>query len=155
MSIRIAVVIVSLMLIPLVGSVTVSQNPEGQSNRRGSMDISIPFELVGAHQDKILIPAFVNGNGPYDFIFDTGSATTGLLPEFARQLAIKSNPTGQAIGVGSANASEGSVSSLTIGGAKVENLSVAIVDGLDAVKRASGAELKGTIGINYMKHFVV
>ncbi len=154
MNIRIALVIASLMLIPSVGSETVSQNGDGQSNRRGSMDISIPFKLVGAHQTHILIPVFVNGNGPYDFIFDTGSATTSLLPEFARQLAIKSNPTEQAIGVGSANASEGSVSSLRIGGAQVENLSVVIVEGINAVK-ASGADLKGTIGINYMKHFVV
>ena len=89
MNIRITLVTVSLILMSSVGSAPMSQYGERQSNRSGLMDISIPFKLVGANRTHILIPVFVNGKGPYDFLFDTGSVTTVLLPDFAQQLAIK------------------------------------------------------------------
>jgi len=120
-----------------------------------TMTVNIPFELVGANRTHIVVPVFINGKGPFQFLFDTGASTTILLPDFARELNVKSRPIDNAIGVGTARAYEGKLSSFSLGKNKVNNLKVIVAEGLEGVKKATGVDLKGAVGLNFMRHFIV
>lgn len=48
---------------------------------------TVNFTLRRGH--LIVIPVTINGSGPHDFLLDTGSTTTLVTPEFARQLRLR------------------------------------------------------------------
>jgi predicted aspartyl protease len=52
------------------------------------MSREVTFKLAGAHAPLILVPTFVNGQGPYDFVLDTGASATLLSPELAERLGL-------------------------------------------------------------------
>src|SRR2546428_14042823 len=45
----------------------------------------IKFRLAGGEQPLILLPGTVNGQGPFQFILDTGAGTSLLSPELAQK----------------------------------------------------------------------
>ena len=49
----------------------------------------VKFRLAGGAQPLILLPTQVNGDGPFDFILDTGAGTSFLSSELAKKLNIK------------------------------------------------------------------
>ena len=57
---------------------------------------TIPFELV---DNRIFIKVRLNGRGPFDFIFDTGSSAV-IRPEVAQELSLKAEMSGEGFGVG-------------------------------------------------------
>ncbi|HEX8143138.1 MAG TPA: retroviral-like aspartic protease family protein [Pyrinomonadaceae bacterium] len=119
------------------------------------MTTEINFRLAGGPQPLILVPVKVNGQGAYDFILDTGAGTSLLSSELARSLGVEGTETkeGQVAG-GKVSVPVGSVASLAIGEARVDNLQVAIID-LSDVGRAVGAQIDGDIGYNFLKEFRV
>jgi predicted aspartyl protease len=115
----------------------------------------VNFRLAGGAQPLILVPVHINDTGAYEFVLDTGAGTSLLSPELARKLSVESTETkeGQTAG-GKVQVSMGSVESLAIGRAKVENVQVAIMD-LSDLDKAVGAKIDGDIGYNYLKNFRV
>ncbi|MFQ5776922.1 MAG: TIGR02281 family clan AA aspartic protease [Terriglobia bacterium] len=121
------------------------------------MPTEINFRLADAEKPIILVPTFVNGRGPYDFVLDTGASVTVLSAALAQSIGIKSGGAKEGMGCGAGGKVElstGHVKSLAIGGAKQENLQVAIAD-LSALSQAVGAQLEGIVGYNYLKDFKV
>lgn len=113
------------------------------------------FRLAGGAQPLVLVPVHVNGEGAYDFVLDTGAGTSLLSPELARELNVEGAETKEAqTAGGKVSVAVGSVESLAIGTAKVENLQVAMTD-LSDLSKAVGAKVDGDIGYNYLKHFRV
>jgi predicted aspartyl protease len=111
------------------------------------------FRLVGGAQPLILLPVFVNGDGPFQFILDTGAGTSLLSSDLAKQLGVKviDSKEGQSAG-GKVSVLLARVDSLAVGETSLENLDVGIVD-LQHIGKAVGAQIDGDIGYNFLKDF--
>src|SRR5690348_8531699 len=86
-----------------VPDLPVQLQPPGRSvpapdfNIAGGRDSAVvPFELV---DDRIFVKVRLNGQGPFNFIFDTGSGAV-LRPELARQLGLQPQIAGEGFGAG-------------------------------------------------------
>ena len=53
-------------------------------------------------QPVVLAPTFVNGEGPYDFVLDTGEGTCLIVPELAAELGIVAARTTKGMGAAGA-----------------------------------------------------
>src|SRR5438105_5679802 len=98
----------------------------------------VKFRLVGGVQPLILLPVRVNGEGPFEFILDTGAGTSLLSSDLAKKLNLKiiSTKEGQGAG-GKISVSLAKVDSLALGQAKLDDLDVGIV-GVSHIGTAMG-----------------
>src|ERR1700693_5768101 len=115
----------------------------------------IGFRLAGGAQPLILLPVQVNDRGPFDFILDTGAGTSLLSSDLAKQLQVKiiGSKEGQSAG-GKVSVSLAKVDSLAVGGTKLDDVDVGIVD-LAHIGKTIGAQIDGDLGYNFLKHFRV
>lgn len=135
-------------------SVVVLSEPSG-SDGPSAAD-SIPFTL--AHPDKplVLVPALVNGHGPFQFAIDTGTSTTVISPRLAARLGVSLSPGSPMTGGGGAIASSNGVAdSFQIGEVIVTDLEVMSVGFLDMMSAVIGTPLDGIVGHNFLKRFAV
>jgi predicted aspartyl protease len=95
----------------------------------------------------------VNGDGPFEFILDTGAGTSLLSSDLAKKLKIKiiSTKEGQSAG-GKISVSLAKVDSLAVGQAKLDDVDVGIVD-LTHIGNTIGTKIDGDVGYNFLKHF--
>jgi predicted aspartyl protease len=113
----------------------------------------VKFRLAGGAQPLILLPVEVNGEGPFEFILDTGAGTSLLSSELGEKLRVKviGSKQGQSAG-GAVSVSLAKVSSLAVGSAKVEDVDVGLVD-LSHIGKTVGAKIDGDLGYNFLRHF--
>ena len=113
----------------------------------------VKFRLAGGAQPLILLPVAVNGEGPFEFILDTGAGTSLLSSELGQKLGIKilGSKEGQSAG-GAVSVSLAKVSSLAVASAKLDNVDVGLVD-LTPIGKTVGAKIDGDLGYNFLKHF--
>ena len=113
----------------------------------------VKFRLAGGAQPLILLPVEVNGEGPFEFILDTGAGTSLLTPELGQKLGIKviGSKEGQSAG-GAVSVSLAKVDSLAVGSTKLDDVDVGLVD-LSHVGRTVGAKIDGDLGYNFLKYF--
>ena len=111
------------------------------------------FRLVGGAQPLLLVPVRVNGQGPFEFILDTGAGTSLLTPELAASLQIESTGSKQGHTAGGpVNVLLATADLFALGAARREDVDVAITD-LGQIERTVGAKLDGDLGYNFLKHF--
>lgn len=113
----------------------------------------VPFYLAGGAQPLILLPVSVNGQGPFQFILDTGAGTTLLTPSLAAQLNIA--PTGAKRGQTAGGALEvnlATIETIAVGELIRERVDVAIVD-LSHLERVVSAKIGGDLGHNVFGTF--
>lgn len=115
----------------------------------------INFRLAGGAQPLILVPVQINDRGPFEFILDTGAGTSLLSSDLAKQLAVKiiGSKEGQSAG-GKVSVSLAKIESISVGGTRIGNLDVGIVD-LAQIGRTIGAKIDGDLGYNFLRHFRV
>lgn len=113
----------------------------------------VKFRLAGGAQPLILLPVEVNGEGPFEFILDTGAGTSLLSPELGQKLGVKviGSKEGQSAG-GAVSVSLAKVDSLAVGSTKLDDVDVGLVD-LSHIGRTVGAKIDGDLGYNFLKHF--
>jgi predicted aspartyl protease len=129
------------------------QEPGGNGS---SARAALKFKLAHPSKPLILIPALVNGEGPYVFALDTGASTTVVSSEVAQILAIESTGIPQMTGAGGAmQGAKGIVRSLAVGNARLENLAIVTADFLTMLGRIVKTKLDGVIGYNFLKEFKV
>src|SRR5436190_23014725 len=118
-----------------------------------SASAKLKFRLAGGVQPLILLPVEVNGEGPFEFILDTGAGTSLLSAELAKKLEVKilGSKEGKSAG-GAVSVSLGKVNSLAVAGLKVEDVDVGVVD-LSQIGKAVGANIDGDLGYNFLKNF--
>ena len=115
----------------------------------------IPFRLAGGEQPLILLPVQVNGQGPFEFILDTGAGPTLLANELADSLGVARGEAKEAMGAGGGlSVSLATLDSLTIGSERFEDVPVAITD-LSAIAGAIRARVDGDLGHSVLRHFIV
>ena len=93
----------------------------------------------------ILLPAQVNGRGPYRFLLDTGASSSAISPQLAGDLGIIGQPV-EALGVmGSATARLAMLDSLDVAGHTQQDIEIAIIDIFGYTSNAAGAAVAGII----------
>ena len=122
----------------------------------GSAHAEVPFRLAAPAKPLVLVPAFVNGQGPHTFVLDTGASATVLSPELAAALRIETAAAEPMTGGGGMlQATLGRASSLTVGGAALEDVAVMVADFLADLGRVLETPLDGILGYNFLRHFRV
>jgi predicted aspartyl protease len=113
-------------------------------------DSRVSFRLVRNY--LVVVPVRINGEGPFDFILDTGTNTTVVTPELASQLKLK--PTGQVSLItpsGAKTVPRAILENLKMGTKPIERLEV-IYDGLQGV-RSIDRNIHGILGQNFLCRF--
>lgn len=130
--------------------------PVEEANGGGDARSEVKFKLAHPSKPLILVPAMLDGEGPYIFAVDTGASTTVVSSELAQLLGIRSTPIPQLTGAGgTAEVTAGVVGSLSVGGVRASDLAVVVVDFLPALSQVLMTRLDGIIGYNFLKAFKV
>jgi len=123
----------------------------GRSGQTG-----IPMRLANPAKPLILVDVYGNSRGPFQFAIDTGTSTTAITPELAKQLGVQSSPVGAATtGGAQVDVSAGMLQSFQLGGARVDNLTVVVADFFAMLNTAIGAKLDGIVGYNFLRNYKV
>src|SRR5690606_4489285 len=115
---------------------------------------AVAFRLAGPNGAALLVPVHLNGQGPMEFVFDTGPTVTCVDASVAKALALPEVVAGSGVAIGARGAGRVRlvrVDSMRTGTA---NDLLAGVTDLD-VLRAIGPGVRGLVGLNFMKPFHV
>jgi predicted aspartyl protease len=117
----------------------------------------IPIRLAHPSKPLILLDAHMGDRGPFVFAIDTGTSTTAISVELARELNLATAPImpvttgGTPIQVSAAR-----LSSLRIGpGVEDRGLDVIVGGFLPMLSSVIGTKLDGIIGYNFLRHYKV
>ena len=117
---------------------------------------AVPFKLAHSSKPLILLDAYVDEIGPFNFALDTGASTTVLSPSLASQLNLRLSAIPDVTGGGGAiKASSARVRSLRVGSNTANGLDVAVTGALDIISAAIGQKLDGILGYNFLRLYRV
>jgi len=117
---------------------------------------SVPFRLTPRKNPLILVPVFIEGKGPYDFILDTGASVSLLSSELARSLGVVVTGTEEGMGAaGTVTLELGRIGSLSVGDTELHDVEVGLTDELARIGAVAKARIDGDLGYNFLKHFRV
>jgi len=115
-----------------------------------------PIRLASPAKPLILVDVHANGRGPFQFAIDTGTSTSAITPELAKQLGIQTSPVGAGTTGGApVDFHAGSLQSFQLGGAKIDNMAVVVADFFSMLNAAIGAKLDGIVGYNFLRNYKV
>lgn len=117
---------------------------------------AISFELAGAGEAALVVPVYLNGEGPHQFVLDTGATLTCVNEALADSLDLPGRQSrfGIGAGVGSAgNVQLVGVDSLRVGKTEAFDMTACALD-LSQLEQA-GLEVDGLLGLNFLKSFRV
>jgi predicted aspartyl protease len=116
----------------------------------------VAFRLASPTKPLVMVPVVVNGRGPFAFAVDTGASATVLSPGLADTLGIGRGESAAMTGAGGMlQATVGRVTSLAIGGAALDDLTVVVSDFLGPIGQAVGTRVDGVVGYNFLREFKV
>jgi predicted aspartyl protease len=119
-------------------------------------DGEVQLEFAGPNDAALIVPVHINGEGPFDFVLDTGATLTCLSHATANQLALEAHPgaVGFGAGVGGAGRFEVvRIDSLRVGGVEAHDL---LGCKLDLTQfHAIGTPIDGLLGLNFLREFRV
>ena len=131
-------------------------DPKRVENFGRSAKTEVPMRLASPAKPLILVDVRANGRGPFQFAIDTGTSTTAITPELAKQLGIKSSPVGPATTGGAhVDVIAGKLRSFQIGDAKIDHMAVVVADFFAMLSSAIGAKLDGIVGYNFLRNYKV
>ena len=114
-------------------------------------NVTVPVEALGG---SLIVPVELNGERTVQLILDTGATMTVLSTEVAVELGIMSDPRSQITTVktagGPIQVTMTQIETITVGGARAQNVAVAIHDLPDG---PDGIE--GLLGMSFLNHFLV
>lgn len=116
----------------------------------------LPARLAHPAKPLILIEAHVNGRGPFCFAVDTGTSTTTIAIEIARELGLQTAAAGS-ITTGSAPISihAAQLDTLRAGACEIVNFNVIVGGFLPILSDVIGARLDGIIGYDFLRNYKV
>ena len=87
---------------------------------------------------------------------DTGTSTTAITPELAKELNVATSPIPPVTSGGAhVDVTAGALQSFQVGGAKIDNLAVIVADFFSVLSQAIGAKLDGIVGYNFLRDYKV
>lgn len=116
----------------------------------------LPMRLAHTAKPLILVEGYINDRGPFQFAIDTGTSTSSISPDVARDLGLRGSPT-RPVSTGSAPIALtiAHTESLRVGRSEVRGLDVLIGDFLGMLSQAVSRRLDGIVGYNFLRHFQV
>ena len=115
-------------------------------------NISPDIHFLLVHQTLIVVPVMVNGQGPFDFIMDTGNDITIMEPTLGDQLGLKrSGHMLQVSVMGGRTLETSTLTRLAMGTAQTENVPVLLED--LAFLRQISPHIQGVVGQEFLSHF--
>jgi aspartyl protease/PDZ domain-containing protein len=114
---------------------------------------TVPFTF---EDNRIFVKCMINGQGPFDFVVDTGGDLT-IDRAVAQRLQLYGTPAGSVSGAGSRKVPVSAivVASVDIGRAHARNQQGLILD-LSQIRKGIGLpRLDGIVGYSMLKHYVV
>ena len=122
--------------------------------RRNASLVTLPMELINNH---IYVSGWLNGQGPFRFVVDTGWGTTSITPEVANRLRLVVQGTQKTMGAGEGTAENRftKVASIRFGDAQLRNQSLLVTSAFDGRTRDAVGNFAGLIGYELFKRFVV
>jgi predicted aspartyl protease len=130
-----------------MGKPTVHRSEEGAG---------IPFRMSKS-RPLLIVEAFVNGEGPFNFAVDTGASVTVVSPRVAKKASLTPSRKAAAKAIGAGGQLDtrlAKLESLVLGTVEVKHLRVAVMS-LSAVGRAIHLRLDGILGYNLLKNYRV
>jgi predicted aspartyl protease len=119
-----------------------------------SANLAAPPSHASSNRYQVILEAYINDAGPYDFLLDTGSQVTIIDESLASELNIETTTEAAVVGVGLQGKAgkHALVNSVRVGGnANVEGLYVLALDMKEI--HAAGYALRGLIGADFLAHF--
>ena len=116
----------------------------------------VTFELAGPGGAALVVPVFINGEGPFDFVLDTGATFTCVDDALATRHGLREQTGQVAIGAGIGGAGRVRLvrmDSIRIGGASAERMTACVLD-LQVLQQI-GRGVQGLVGLNFLKSFRV
>src|SRR5713101_4310663 len=121
-----------------------------------SAKTEVPIRLASPAKPLILVDVHANGRGPFQFAIDTGTSTTAITPELAKELNIATSAIPPVTSGGAqVDVTAGALQSFQVGGAKIDNLAVIVADFFSMLSQAVGAKLDGIVGYNFLRDYKV
>lgn len=116
----------------------------------------VAFEMAGAGEAAILVPVHINGEGPFDFVLDTGATMTCLDESLIESLQLSDVPG--VVGRGASVESSGrlrivGIDSMRVGEVRASDLSACVLN-LQSLEQM-GFEPEGLLGLNFLRSFRV
>ena len=115
----------------------------------------VSFKLAGPNEAALIVPVKINGNGPYDFVLDTGATFTCVDRPLAEELKLPnwSGPLGTVVITGG----EGEmgfvkIDRFEVGGTASASELVACKLDLSRMQ-PPGFGIKGLVGLNFLKNY--
>jgi predicted aspartyl protease len=119
----------------------------------------IPLEFIREGIPLVVLPTFLNNNGPLHFILDTGNATAPFIlsRQLAERLKIEAHPSSEfpvpsVVGSEPAELLAATVNSVSVGPFREERIRIGVSKSLDQLSRAIGREIDGNIGYPFLKN---
>lgn len=115
----------------------------------------VNFELAGPNEAALIVPVKINGQGPYDFVLDTGATFTCVDRPLAEELKLPdwSGPLGSVVITGG----EGQMGFVKIDKLEVGDTASAtelVACKLDLSRmQPPGFGIKGLVGLNFLKNY--
>ena len=116
----------------------------------------VAFRLAGPNQAAILIPVELNGQGPFDFVLDTGATLTCVDSAVAARLALPERRGLRGVGAGVGGSGRirlVEIDSVQVGETRAYDLTGCVLD-LEGA-RSIGVEAHGLLGLDFLKPFRV
>jgi predicted aspartyl protease len=116
----------------------------------------VAFRLAGPNEAALLVPVHLNGEGPFDFVLDTGATMTCVSQQTAEELELPRQRGAVGVGVGIGGAGRVGfvrLDSLRLGAARALDMSACLLD-LEHMA-AFGTPIHGLLGLNFLRSFRV
>jgi predicted aspartyl protease len=131
-------------------------DPKRVESFRRSPKTEVPIRLANPAKPLILVDVYANGRGPFQFAIDTGTSTTAITPELAKDLSLSTKPIGAGTTAGAhVDVTAGALNSFQLGAAKIDNMAVVVADFFAMLSNAIGAKLDGIVGYNFLRNYKV
>ena len=144
----------SLLLAPSLGCVIPATRDVGTPAEAAPGTVA--FKMAGPNDAAIIVSVKINGQGPYDFVLDTGATFTCLDEGLADQLKLpewKGSFGTVVVGPGGGGMRLLKIDMLEVGGAKASGLVACSID-LNRIA-PPGLGIKGLVGLNFLKSYRV
>lgn len=148
----------SILLLPLLllhAACVDAGAPERATVSTDDGEAGVPIRLAGPGDAALLVPVRINGEGPYDFVLDTGATLTCVDRALADSLELPeaSGRIGMGTGIGgqSGRMRMIQIDSVSVGDAAAEGLIGCAVD--LGQFREMGLEAHGLLGLNFLTSF--
>jgi predicted aspartyl protease len=115
-----------------------------------------PIRLAGANGAALIVAVHVNGQGPFDFVLDTGATLTCIDRDLSARLNLEdAGRTARGSSVsGSGQVQIVRIDSLRVGRVSAHDL-IGCALQLDQLQRMPGLQAHGLLGLNFLKSFRV